>query len=81
MTFKIGDRVRYTRNDRPERTCVGTVVKILPGFTERYQEYPHDLYTVEDCAIVEIRNPVPDWWAYPNSMRFAPDVSELERIQ
>ena len=77
-TFKVGDNIRYKRADKPERTCLGTIVKILPGFTERYQEAPHDLYTVEDCAIVEVMNPVPDWWAYPNSRQFAPDLTELE---
>ena len=80
MSLKAGDRVRYTRADKPERTCLGTIVKILPGFTERYQDAPRDLYTVEDCAIVEVMNPVPDWWAYPDSLRFAPDLSEL-RVQ
>ena len=80
MTFKPGDRVRFTRADKPERTCTGTIIKILPGFTERYQEPPHEKYTVPNSAIVEVMNPVPDWWAYPNSRTFAPDLADLELI-
>ena len=74
----IGSRVRFTRSDKPERTITGTVLAHYPGhpFTDKESgEY----IEVEDHACVQVDS-VPDWWAYPNTDKFAPEISELEII-
>lgn len=76
----IGSRVKYkaTVCERV-RCCAGIVVAHYP----RHGEICHDFETGEDYVSpdhvgVRVDKPLPDWWAYPDTDRFAPDITDLE---
>lgn len=74
--FKKGDRVRYQRDDKPDRTCTGTVQAIYDGYTERWSD--GELIDVPTHVVVEVDGPLPWWWPYQDSNRFAPTEQEVE---
>lgn len=76
MTFKPGDRVRFTRADRPERTLTGTIRKMYPAYDEIYEG---ERVTSDEAAEV-VPDTLPDWWPYPDCDSFAPSTSELVPI-
>lgn len=76
MTFKVGDRVRFTRADRPERTLTGTIRKIYSAYDEMYEGRR---VTCEEGAEI-VPDTLPDWWPYPDNDSFVPDTSELTLI-
>ena len=67
-TFNIGDRVRFVRADKPERTLVGTVRKVYLA----WELIPERAEGVPDV--------IPEWWPYPDCDSFAPDTDELTII-
>lgn len=90
---QIGERVRFrSARLRPapdkDRECLGTVRKLYPG--DRCDEDDPDIIrpvAVGDpdweaywCASVEVDDPLPEWWCYSGTNRFAPSLNELEPI-
>jgi hypothetical protein len=68
---EIGTRVRYRAKFLGEvREVTGTVVKQWP-------KAPGLRRT--DSASVKV-DAIPDWWPYPHTDRFAPDISDLTPI-
>jgi len=78
---EIGERVRYEHDDEflGHRACIGTVRKIYPGLTESgfvtFKDDPDSW-----AAGIEVDDPLPGWWPYPNTNRFAPSVTDLTPI-
>lgn len=77
VAFKLGDRVRFIRADRPERTLVGTIRKIYPAYDEMYEG---ERVTSDEAAEV-VPDTLPDWWPYPDCDSFAPSTIELTLIK
>jgi len=72
----IGTRVRFTREDKPERTVTGTVVTQYPG-----ESFHVDGKKVETDDAAEIKvDSIPDWWPYTDQDSFCPSIQELEEI-
>lgn len=76
----IGQRVRYCSHDLEEyegepRVCTGIVVAVYESWDEGNRLEPESEWSVG--VRVDSR---PSWWGYPNTDRFAPQVSELEAI-
>lgn len=82
---KIGDRVTYTppADCHRKTSCTGTVRAI-------YREYEWDEDRQRDGRLlperewsvgVEVDAPLPSWWAYDGTNRFAPAVKELSRAR
>ena len=75
---KIGSRVRFIRSDRPQNTITGIVTAHYPGFPFT-DEDSGEYIKVEDHVCVQVDS-IPSWWAYPDTDKFAPEISELEII-
>lgn len=83
---EVGQRVRYQSERRPERTCMGTVRRLYPGDRTLDDEGETiEAVRVGDpewaeywSAAVEVDEPLPDWWQYAGTNKFAPAISELE---
>lgn len=83
---EIGTRVRYRSARLAGRECVGTVRRLYPG--DRCVDDNPDIIRpvrVGDpewaeywSASVEVDEPLPDWWQYAGTSRFAPSIAELE---
>ena len=76
---KIGSRVKYraTVADRMHE-CTGVVVAHYPGYGERCRnEETGETWIRPDHAAVKVDQPLPKWWPYPDTDRFAPDIAEL----
>jgi hypothetical protein len=92
---EIGARVRYQSERSPERVCFGTVRRIYPGDrwigdNEEEDDEEGRIVAVrvgEDgwaeywSAAVEVDEPLPEWWQYSGTNRFAPAISELQPEQ
>jgi hypothetical protein len=81
---KIGERVRYTRADRPERTLTGTVTKHYPGYyggTLRERPVGSPDWEEHWSACVAVDEPLPEWWGYLGTNLFAPSIAELEPLK
>jgi len=65
----IGDRVIYRSRRHGDRTVTGTVAA-------QYPEFPGG---PPDAAGVRV-DTIPDWWPYPDTDGFAPDIAELSHI-
>jgi hypothetical protein len=75
----IGARVRYQCPRDPERTCTGTVVKHYPGYGEKHRDAETgEIYTSPDHVAIQVDKPLPPWWGYIGTDRFAPEASECE---
>ena len=77
----IGTRVSYRRKASgylTERTCTGTVVAQYRGGVKYRDPETGEEYTTPDAVAVKVDAPLPSWWPYPNTDRFAPDVAELQ---
>jgi hypothetical protein len=79
---KIGRKVKYKYilgKGKPYeqiRECKGVVVKIWESYNDDNTLAPEK----EWAASVEVENPLPDWWPYPHTNRFAPDIKYLTPI-
>jgi hypothetical protein len=72
----IGSRVRYRSG---KRTCTGTVVAHYPGHGERHRDPETGrMYTTPDHIGVRVDAPLPSWWSYQGTDRFAPEARECE---
>jgi len=72
----IGTRVRFTREDKPERTVTGTVVTHYPSqpfYVDGKKVVP------DDAAEIKVDS-IPGWWPYPDYDTFCPPIHELEEI-
>lgn len=77
---RIGERVRYTRaHVLPARTCAGTVVAQFRGGFEWVDDEGVSRIT-PDAVCVRVDEPLPEWWPYDGTNRFAPDVAEVEPL-
>ena len=79
----IGTRVSYSRKTTgclTERTCIGTVVAQYPGGWKNEDPETGETWITPDAVGVKVDAPLPEWWPYNGTDRFAPDVAELETI-
>ncbi len=72
----IGTRVRFTREDMPERTVNGTVITHYPS--ESFYVDGKKV-TTHDAAEIQVDS-IPDWWPYDECDTFCPGIEELEEI-
>lgn len=80
----IGTRVRYERKKTDyltERSCTGTVVAQYRGGYKNRNEETGEEWITPDAVAVKVDAPLPAWWPYNSTDRFAPDVSELEVVK
>ena len=80
---EIGERVRYrSRTEWWDRECSGTVRKIYEGYYGNGRACPVGArsWTEHWSAGVEVDSPLPEWWPYPNTNRFAPAISNLTAL-
>ncbi len=80
----IGTRVRYERKKTAyltERSCVGTVVAQYRGGYPCHNEETGERWVTPDAVAVKVDAPLPAWWPYNGTDRFAPDVDELEVVK
>jgi hypothetical protein len=80
----IGTRVRYERKKTAyltERSCTGTVVAQYRGGYPCYNEETGEKWLTPDSVAVKVDAPLPAWWPYNGTDRFAPDVSEIEVVK
>jgi hypothetical protein len=79
---EIGERVRYhSVSEYWDRECFGTVRKHYPGYYgDSLGQRPIGSKDWGEhwSASVEVDEPLPDWWQYPGTNRFAPSIAELE---
>ena len=73
---EIGTRVRYIREDKPERTITGTVTEQWPSYSFHVAG---EKVTTHDAASVKVDS-IPSWWAYQDTDIFAPSIDELEEL-
>lgn len=80
---KIGARVRYTRAQREHlteaRTCDGVAVGHFRGGYEWLDEEGVSRI-MPDAVCVQADEPLPAWWPYNGTNRFAPEITEIESI-
>ena len=67
---KIGTRVKYSRRTfcGEMRECSGIVVSHYPGYDEGESDH----------VGVKVW-PLPEWWPYPDTDLFAPDIADLRQ--
>lgn len=71
----INSRVFFRRKNR---ACTGTVVAHYPSYGEVCtDEETGEEYVVEDFVGVLVDEPLPAWWGYINTNRFAPSVNDV----
>lgn len=70
--YVLGEREPYEQF----RTCKGIVVKIWESYNDDGTLAPKN----EWAASVQVESPLPDWWPYPHTNRFAPDIKYLTVI-
>ncbi len=75
---KIGTRVKYQNERDVNRACTGTVVATYPGYRERCTDpETGETWITKDHVGVRVDKPLPSWWAYIGTDRFAPSVDEI----
>ena len=77
---EIGERVRYTAAIAKHQ-CSGIVVRQYPARTWLDNDDDEVVRVSEACASVKVDAPLPAWWPYPDTDRFAPQISELEALE
>lgn len=77
---KIGTRVAYRSSVAGRvRECSGVVVAHYPGYGEKCRdEETGETWISPDHAGVKV-DVIPEWWPYPDTDRFAPDIAELRK--
>jgi len=77
---KIGTKVLYRSIVCGKaRECSGVVVAHYPGYGEECRdEETGETWISPDHVGVKVDS-IPDWWAYPGTDRFAPDIAELRK--
>lgn len=77
----VGERVRYRKETEWwTRECTGTVRKLYPGYygeSLRVRDVGSRDWADHWSASVEVDEPLPDWWPYARSNRFAPAIGDL----
>lgn len=79
----LGTRVIYKRKPTrhlPARTCTGTVVAHYWGGDKHRDPETRESYITPDHAGVKVDAPLPQWWPYIGTDRFAPEIEELEPL-
>jgi hypothetical protein len=81
---KIGDRVKYRhQTEFNTRECTGTVVRLWHSYAYNYfdEELGERVHgKSRNSASVQVDKPLPKWWPYPGTDRFAPDIEYLELV-
>ncbi len=76
----IGTRVTYRRKATAHltaRTCTGTVVAHYKGGDKHTDEETGEEWTTPDHAAIQVDSPLPEWWPYLGTDRFAPPIAEI----
>lgn len=78
---KVGERVRYEIDEEylGHRVCTGTVTCIYEGLDENGY-IPFEREPERWSAGVAVDAPLPDWWPYPGSNKFAPSICDITPI-
>lgn len=78
---KIGTKVFYRSIvGKNVRECSGVVVAQYPGYGEKnFDEETGETWISPDHAGIKIDS-IPEWWPYPGTDRFAPDITELRKV-
>lgn len=72
----IGKRVTYRRADGA-RTCTGTVMAHYRGGDKHTDPETGARYTTPDHVGIKVDAPLPTWWPYGGTDRFAPAIDEV----
>jgi hypothetical protein len=72
---KIGTAVEYRKGSRH---CSGVVVAIYPGGEEHEDEETGERWVSETHIAIKVDAPLPAWWPYLGTDRFAPPISEIK---
>lgn len=81
---KIGDRVTYTppANCHRKTPCTGTVRAIYREYECEDERCTGRLLPEREWSVcVEVDAPLPSWWDYVGTNRFAPQVKELSMAE
>lgn len=79
----IGLRVRYTSpatDYREARTCDGVVVAQYRGGERLTDGETGEEYIAPDHVGMKVDQPLPSWWPYSGTDRFAPELAEIESL-
>lgn len=77
----IGSRVVYTRKATgylSPATCRGEVVAHYRGGDRHNDPETGEDYVTPDHVGIRVDKPLPAWWPYIGSDRFAPSIDEIE---
>lgn len=78
---EINSRIVYSFQPSwggPLRQCVGTVVSHYPGGDKCRDDETGEEWTRPHHVGVKVDAPLPEWWPYNGTDRFAPSIDDLE---